>query len=77
MQTRVKRVILMDDTVVCKTLLKTYDGKGKCEEIRVEMCRDVETQEEDMRQLAQTIDWDVDVMIQAVGGNEPKNLRRS
>ena len=64
MQTRVKTVFLIDDAVVCKTLLKTYGGKGKCEEIRVEMLDSIETHEEDMmRQLAQTIDWDVDVTV--------------
>ena len=65
MQTRVETVILMDDdTEVVKTLLKTYGGKGKCQEVSVMVRDSIETRvEEDMKQLAKTIDWDVDVTV--------------
>ena len=67
MQTRVKTVILYDETVVVKTLLKTYDRKGKCEEVRVVLMDAIETtEEENMRQLAQNIDWEVDVTVESV-----------
>ena len=69
MQTRVKKVILYKTPLVVKTLLKTYCGRGRCEEVCL-MVHDMESintkerfTEEEMRQLALNINWDVDVKV--------------
>ena len=52
-----------------KALLRKYDGKGKCEEVRVLVQDSIDSidsfdtteEEADLSQLAQIIGWDVDV----------------
>ena len=70
MQTRVKRVILliMSKSVAVDIVmaLKTYDGKGRCEEIRLvlslrlrDSIEETNGRTENIRKWAQTIGWDV------------------
>ena len=48
-----------------KRLLKTYRGKGSCDRIEFTMMDSLETgEEEDMRQMAQNLDWDIEVTVE-------------
>ena len=69
MQTRVRIVILIHSRgTVDVRALKMFDGKGRCEQVWVLKGDSIENAgiitEEDMRQLAQTIDWDFDVIVE-------------
>ena len=56
-----KKVSLYETPLVVKTLLKTYCGRGRCEEVCLMIKK--RFSEEEMRQLAQNINWDVDVKV--------------
>ena len=64
MQTRVKRVSLHGE-FVDNMALRTYDGKGRCEEVRSIGARrlrdsiEIQVRTENIRRWAQSIDWDV------------------